>query len=495
MAAYQLTRREVLTLCVLLHLPVQEGSVLYNWLGVGELAAGPSQEDLDTLEAKGCYHPSTPATPFRGPLVSSMTVAALNAAELTVTFASKDHAGITRFCQVGEGLVEFGTDGDDLYLHQLVKMKEMVGGFLPEWFAAQHDEQAKVELQLGAYLLFKQACLASDLAFVESHFKSRRFEKNMLVELFKEGEDWVDIFNAEGLQGVMSIEQMPVEVYLNQLLSMGYLQGDMDENLEIGAVGKALKEVLSDPDLCSLTCSMHIWEAGYPETGSILYGGGRLFLLITNPGIISIHQLASREAGLAWIEQLLAKGSLAHHTSYVLSPIVTGQLSTAAQPRPAAASAGKRNISRPFLIGSVAVLLLACCLACIGAAVLLYGRNLPVTQAGIVLPAPTADAAPTNTDAGIRSCPGTQPTRLNKDDHAQVVNVGGYSLIFYDQPRSNANEVGSVPEEYQVIIRDGPVCAESAYWWQVEFREGGKEGWGWAPETSSDGTYLLEQVP
>jgi hypothetical protein len=373
MAAYLLTRKETLTLCTLLYLPVQAGSVLSTWLGAGELPTGPSQEDLDTLAAKGYYQPSTPATSFPVPLISSLALASLNAAELTVILRGGGQASMTRFGQVGESLVEFGMDEDFLSLHPVTKVKDVAAQFIPAWFAVKQDEQVQVELPLGAFLLFKRACLASDLAFVESSFKSRRFEKSALVELFKEGEDWVDIFNAEGLQGVLSIEQMPVEVYLNQLISLGYLQGDTDGSLEIGAAGKALKEALSDPDLCSLTCSMHIWEAGYPETGSILYGGGRLFLLNIKPGIVSIQQLASREAGQAWIEGLLAKGRLAHHTSYVISQVVPRQLPPAAQPRPAAVSARKRKLSKPLVIGAALLLLLACCLACLGAAALLYG--------------------------------------------------------------------------------------------------------------------------
>ncbi len=115
----------------------------------------------------------------------------------------------------------------------------------------------------------------------------------------------------------------------------------------------------------------------------------------------------------------------------------------------------------------------------------------PVLPPSNVLP--TADATPTSAETGIPDCPGAPPSRLRKGDHAQVVNVGGYSLIFYDQPRSNANEVGAVPEGAGVIIRDGPVCAENTYWWMVEFGEGGQSGW--AKETQSDGTYLLEAAP
>jgi len=102
-------------------------------------------------------------------------------------------------------------------------------------------------------------------------------------------------------------------------------------------------------------------------------------------------------------------------------------------------------------------------------------------------------AAPTSEDSGIPACPGAPPSRLNKGDHAQVVNTGGYSLILYDKPQSNTNEVAAVQEGNWVIIRDGPICAEKSYWWMVEFGEGGQSGWG--VEATSEGIYLLEAAP
>jgi uncharacterized protein YraI len=85
------------------------------------------------------------------------------------------------------------------------------------------------------------------------------------------------------------------------------------------------------------------------------------------------------------------------------------------------------------------------------------------------------------------------PSRLIKGEHVQVVNVGGYSIIFHSAPLTAAPEVGAVPEGTTVIIRDGPICAEKSYWWKVEFGEGGQSGW--AMEATADGTYLLEGQP
>jgi len=369
MSAYQLTRKETLTLCELLHLPVQRGSVLSNFLGEKKLAEAPSQQDLDTLAGKGYYLPRTPAAPFPVELVTSLTLAAFNAAELTVTLGTGEQAALTRFGQVGEGLVEYGIDGENLYLHPATRAREVAARFLPEKIEVQKDEQVKEELPLGAFLLFRRACLASDIAFVESKFKSKRFSRDALEELFREGEDWVDIFNAEGLAGVMSMEQMPVEAYLNHLIAMGNLQGDGNGMYEICEAGQALKEALTDPDLRQRTFSLNIQEGGYPTTGSYIYGGGRLFLLQIQPGMIGVRQLAGREAAQIWIEELLEKGSHARHKALVIPPVAKKET---AQPAKVVMPAKKRKISIPLVVASVAALLVACCLLVVGGVTLLY---------------------------------------------------------------------------------------------------------------------------
>ena len=108
----------------------------------------------------------------------------------------------------------------------------------------------------------------------------------------------------------------------DELLSLGFLKQTAKGMLEIGAAAKPLADAISDADLCTLSISQHIWEGGFPGTAAFLYGGGRLFLLDLKPGKVSIQQLAELKAGHLWIEKLLAEGTAAHYTNFIIPPIL-----------------------------------------------------------------------------------------------------------------------------------------------------------------------------
>lgn len=320
MISYLLTHSETWVLCTLLHLPVQPGSVLSDWLGSDDLHESPdlASESLDTLAQKMYYFPANAEQPFHPMLLSSLALASVNAAEITVVIRRVGQASMTRFAQVGNGLVQFGMDEENLALHPVTTREEVSNIILPAWFTVRQNERLRVELPLGAFLLFKQACVRADLAAAESGFSTESFKKSDFLEQFALTTAWVDIFNAEGVHGVLSVDQMPLKDYFNQLVSMGYIQETVADTLEIGDAGKPLAAALSDADLCSLTVSLQTWEGGFPETGVFLHGGGRLFLLKVGPGNVIIQQLESREAGRLWVENMLSNGSRAHYTDYVI---------------------------------------------------------------------------------------------------------------------------------------------------------------------------------
>jgi hypothetical protein len=99
--------------------------------------------------------------------------------------------------------------------------------------------------------------------------------------------------------------------------------------------------------------------------------------------------------------------------------------------------------------------------------------------------------SPEPTDSGYPLCQGVNSPKLAIGDAAQVVNVGGYSLIVYDSPSSQANNVAGVEQDSLVIVREGPVCEKGvAYWWKVEFGENAQSGW--VMEVDHSGVYYLE---
>jgi hypothetical protein len=270
------------------------------------------------LQKKGYYDPTKTEQPYLEGFLASLMLACMNAAELTALIRRNGRANLTRFAQVGIGLVQFGMDETNLTFQDVEKMDEIAGTFLPEWFTVSQAEDLRAELVLGEFLLFKQAGIQADLALVDSGFTEAAFKKNSLMKQFNVDQRWVNIFSAEGLSGVLSVDEMPLEDYFNQLCGRGYLEESGPDELRIGAKGQPLAAALADPDLCTLSVSMEEWEGGFPETGVFLHGGGRLFLAELKPGLLIFQQLSGLEQGQAWVKKLLMNGSQAHYASYTI---------------------------------------------------------------------------------------------------------------------------------------------------------------------------------
>jgi len=322
MSVYLLTHAEAWMLCTLLHLPVQPGSAMAGWLNSAKPAVSPAtlDESMSGLQEKGYYDPTKAEQPFLDDFLASLALACMNAAELTALIRRNGQANLTRFAQVGGGLVQFGMDETNLTLQDVQKMDEVAGALLPDWFTVSQAEDLRAELPLGAFLLFKQAGIQADLALADSGFQEAAFKKSRLLEQFKVDQGWVNIFSAEGVRGMLPVDQMPLEDYFNQLCARGYLEGSGPDVLRIGEEGRPLADALADPDQCTLTVAMVAWEGGFPQSGVFLYGSGRLFLAELKPGLIIIQQFPSLEKGQAWVKKLLVKGSQARYASYSIPP-------------------------------------------------------------------------------------------------------------------------------------------------------------------------------
>lgn len=323
MSAYLLTRPETLALSTLLYLPVQPGSVVSAWLSNGKFPKSTDLpgESLASLAGKGYYSAENKEQPFQPELLKSLALASVNAADITAILRRNGKAALTRFAQAGKSVLQYGMDDEHLSLHPLAGQAMLAEKIIPGWFTVSQDEHLQAELPLGAFLLFKQACELADLTTAETNFKSEQFAKIKLLEQFKLLDGWTDIFNAGGLGSVPALDQLPLEDDYKLLVSEGFLQESAAGTIEIGTVGKALAASFSDPDMCSLIVSLQIWEGGFPKTGVFMYGGERLFFLQAKPGVFVIKQLANRQEGFSWVQDLLAEGSQARYADYVLAPV------------------------------------------------------------------------------------------------------------------------------------------------------------------------------
>lgn len=83
-------------------------------------------------------------------------------------------------------------------------------------------------------------------------------------------------------------------------------------------------------------------------------------------------------------------------------------------------------------------------------------------------------------------CPGAPPPNQNVGGHGLVIAVNSENNV-YSQPSLQADPVGTIPLNGRFDVLDGPVCADSSFWWQVDFNG----LWGWIVGGSGE-TYYIE---
>jgi hypothetical protein len=86
-------------------------------------------------------------------------------------------------------------------------------------------------------------------------------------------------------------------------------------------------------------------------------------------------------------------------------------------------------------------------------------------------PRPTRTPRPTATDQ--ITCPGLVTPRLVIGDRAQV--TPGDANNVRTRPGTNNPRIGSIPGGGELVVLDGPVCADGYVWWRVDFE--GLVGW------------------
>jgi hypothetical protein len=329
MTAYSITRGEAWALATLLSLPVQPTSLLSYFLNDGSPPAGADQMAVafNALARRDLYHGDDKANPLPVELVQALTLASVNPADLTLLIQSQGSTAITQFAIAGPRLVQYGMNENWLFIHTPVLTVGSAETLLPGWFNPvqyEHDENnhgQQIMLPLPAFLLFRQACALAVRAAVDSDLDNETFSKDDLIKETKISADWVDIFAAEGIRSVVPVKAMHLEEYFQQLTDCRLIKATDLKACEIGEGGRALAITIQDPDLCTLSVTMQTAIGGHPQVGAYLFGAGRLFLLETNPVMVSIRPLGTWAEGAAWLESVLQQGSRVHWPDFVFAPL------------------------------------------------------------------------------------------------------------------------------------------------------------------------------
>src|SRR5215211_4592643 len=120
--------------------------------------------------------------------------------------------------------------------------------------------------------------------------------------------------------------------------------------------------------------------------------------------------------------------------------------------------------------------------------------SLPTqTSRPTALPSPQVTDSPTpqNVIEEIQACPGAPAILLKVNDWARVSVDPPLSIRLRSQPSSSGEITGEVGPGKNVLIQEGPQCANGYTWWKVRSLDGQE---GWTVEGDDTGYWLVEPI-
>jgi hypothetical protein len=307
MSIYQLNWHETWVLSTLLHLPIQPGSALGEWMGSLDT---PTAEEIEiwipqaveSLSSKGYYQSKKSLS---AELTESLMLAAVGQKNIFTTLRTEMEA-VCHFLLAGSGVVQYGVIDEQFVLHSPLQWEETLPSLLPDWLSIEPGQGDKISISQSAFLLFKQACLQRDTAFILNGDGSETFLQSELKTSFARDNGWIDVFNALGITGAEALEKISIPTQLESLLSIRYLESTNPTRLQIGAAGAALADSLSDPEQVSITFNFTSFQPEKMTTCVFLIGRNHLFHLDFLGETIDITQMQSRSEALDWIHTLVS---------------------------------------------------------------------------------------------------------------------------------------------------------------------------------------------
>ena len=115
------------------------------------------------------------------------------------------------------------------------------------------------------------------------------------------------------------------------------------------------------------------------------------------------------------------------------------------------------------------------------------------TSRPTALPSPQVTDSPTpqNVIEEIQACPGAPAILLKVNDWARVSVDPPLSIRLRSQPSSSGEITGEVGPGKNVLIQEGPQCANGYTWWKVRSLDGQE---GWTVEGDDTGYWLVEPI-
>ena len=116
--------------------------------------------------------------------------------------------------------------------------------------------------------------------------------------------------------------------------------------------------------------------------------------------------------------------------------------------------------------------------------------SLPASTVSIVS-TPRPAPSPTREAAAVTACPGAPPFLLKLRDWARVSLEPPLPSRVRERPGTNGAVVGQIQPGENVLVLDGPECADGYTWWKVRSAAGLE---GWTIEGDKDGYWLVEPI-
>jgi hypothetical protein len=307
MSTTELTRKEIWVITTLLKLPIQQGSLLGEWLGIGETPSVEMIESWIPEVTEGLINKniSTDSKILSGELLESLILATVGQKQLSITLRTSEVAFVTHFLIAGSGVVQYGMEEDRIILHPSRQFGELLSTLLPEWLKIESSVKLGITLSQKQFLLFKQACLLKDFAFLLKKDGSETFALIDLEKSILHDNDWLGFYHTLGIIGTDPIDQISITNELKHLLSINYIEKVDSTLLKIGTEGNALAKILSDPDQVMITIGFTNLNPQQMIASTFLIGAGCLLRMDFNKDLICIIGMDSRMDGLVWIKNLI----------------------------------------------------------------------------------------------------------------------------------------------------------------------------------------------
>lgn len=307
MSTFQLSRKEAWALSTLLHLPIQKGSVLSEWFALEEIPSADTIQQwlpacIDTLKTKGYFKDDKS---IQTDLIQSLMLAAVGQKHIFTAIHGENISGFTRFLLAGTGAVQYGYNQESITLHSPRQFPEVLLTLLPDWLKIDAGNTSNVTMSFNAFLVFKESCLQRNTNFVLSPDNSEDFSIPELTYSFNRDNQWLDVFNAMGIKSADALKDISIQSEIDQLISMDYLERSDSKQLKIGQSGMQLADVLSDPNLITVTFSYS--RADQPKTVhcAFLVGKGELLRVDFLNEVVMILHISSRADAINWIKAVL----------------------------------------------------------------------------------------------------------------------------------------------------------------------------------------------